>query len=66
MWAGAGRHGEIVQSVADVMRRGRLRKFGHLERNGMKDWVSVCGNKVVAGVRCVGRSSKTGRVRKIT
>ena len=30
------------QSVADVVRRGRLRWFGHLERRSVDDWVSVC------------------------
>ena len=29
-----------VQSVADVVRRGRLRWFGHLERRSVDDWVS--------------------------
>ena len=28
-----------VQSVADVVRRGRLRWFGHLERRRVDDWV---------------------------
>ena len=31
-----------VQSVADVVRRGRLRWFGHLERRSVDDWVSAC------------------------
>ena len=38
---------------------GRLRCFGHLEHNGVDDWVSTCRNVVVAGVRCVGRGRKT-------
>ena len=41
-----------VQSVAVVVRRGRLRWFGHRERkNGddWPDWVSTCRNEVVAG-----------------
>ena len=31
-----------VQSVADVVRRGRLRRFGHLERKSADDWVLAC------------------------
>ena len=31
-----------VQSVEDVMRRSRLRWFGHLERRSVDDWVSAC------------------------
>ena len=38
-----------VQSVDEVVRRGRLRWFGHVERKSGDDWVSACGNVVVAG-----------------
>ena len=38
-----------VQSVADVVRQGRLRWFGHVERKSEDDWVSACRNVVVAG-----------------
>ena len=31
----------VIQSVADVMRHGRLRWFGHLECKSVDDWVSV-------------------------
>ena len=48
-----------VQSVAEVMRRRRLRWFGHVERKSGDDWVSACRNVVVAGVRCAGRGRKT-------
>ena len=34
-----------------MMRRGRLRWFGHVERNSGNDWVSARRNVVVAGVR---------------
>ena len=51
-----------VQSVAEVVRRGRLRWFGHVERKNEDDWVSACRNVVVAGVRCAGRGRKTWRV----
>ena len=50
-----------VQSVAKVVRRGRLRWCGHAERKNKDGWVSACRNVVVAGVRCVGRGRKTWR-----
>ena len=50
-----------VESVAEVVRRGRLRWFGHVEHKNGDDWVSACRNVVVAGVRCVGRGRKTWR-----
>ena len=31
-----------VQSVADVVRHGRLRWLGHLERRSVDDWMSAC------------------------
>ena len=48
-----------VQSVDEVVRRGRLRWFRHVERKSEDYWVSACRNVVVAGVRCVGRRRKT-------
>ena len=48
-----------VQSVDKVVRRSRLRWFGHVERKSGDDWVSACRNVVVAGVRCAGRGRKT-------
>ena len=38
-----------VQSMAGVVRQGRLRWFGHVERKSEDDWVSACRNVVVAG-----------------
>ena len=35
-----------------MVRHGRLRWFGHVERKNGDDWVSACRNVVVAGVRC--------------
>ena len=43
-----------VQSVAEVVRWGRLRWFGHVECKSGDYWVSACRNVVVAGVRCAG------------
>ena len=48
-----------VEEVADVVRRGRLRWFGHLERKGRDDWVSACRDFGVTGPRSRGRSKKT-------
>ena len=38
-----------INCVADVVRQGRLRWFGHLERNSVDDWVSACRGLVVEG-----------------
>ena len=43
-----------IQSVADVVRYGRLRWFGHLECRSVDDWVSAC-RKLCGGVKCRGR-----------
>ena len=48
-----------INCVADVVRRGRLRWFGHLERKSEDDWVSACRGLVVEGTRSRGRSRKT-------
>ena len=42
-----------------VVRCGRLRWFGHVERKSGDDWVLACRNVEVAGVRCAGRGRKT-------
>ena len=38
-----------IEGVVEVMRRGRLRWFGHVERKEVDDWVSACRNLEVAG-----------------
>ena len=48
-----------VQSVADVVRWGRLGRFGHLERRNVDDWVSACRKVEVAGARCKVRNRKS-------
>ena len=48
----------MVQNVAKVVRRGRLRWFGHVERKSGDNWVPASINVVVAGVRYVGRCKK--------
>ena len=50
-----------VEEVAAVVRRGRLRWFGHLERKGNEDWVSAC--RMYEYDSAVGRRGK-GRPRK--
>ena len=48
-----------VEGVTDVVRRGRLRWFGHLERKDSDDWTSACRNVEVVGTKRRGRSKKT-------
>ena len=46
------RSGLGIVGVDSVVRRGRLRWFGHVERKEAGDWVSKCRNlEVVGGVR---------------
>ena len=44
-----------IEGVVEVMRRGRLRWFGHVERKEADDWVSACGNLDVVGSRGAGQ-----------
>ena len=48
-----------IDCVADVVRRGRLRWFGHLECKSVHDWVSSCRRLVVEGARGQGGGRKT-------
>mgnify|MGYP006376082139 FL=1 len=48
-----------VEAVSDIVRRGRLRWFGHLERKSQDDWVSACRDLEVKGVNRKGRCRKT-------
>jgi len=48
-----------VEEVNDVVRRGRLRWFGHLERMDEGSWVSACRNLNVEGEASRGRGKKT-------
>ena len=41
-----------------MMRCERFRWFGHLECKGVDDWVLVCRNVEVAGVKCRGRGQE--------
>jgi hypothetical protein len=44
--------------VAEVVRRGRLGWFGHVERKDRSDWVSACRELEVEGVTGRGRGRK--------
>jgi hypothetical protein len=48
-----------VEGVLDVLRRGRLRWFGHLERMEVDNWVSACRKKKVGGKGGRGRGRKS-------
>ncbi len=52
-----------VENVVEVMRRGRLRWFGHVERKEVDDWVSACRNLEVVGSRGRGTPRMTWRAR---
>jgi len=46
-------------SVIEVIRRGRLRWFGHVERKSDDDWVKACQKLEVVGDVGRGRGRKT-------
>ena len=48
-----------IMGVSDIVRQGRLRWFGHVERKDAGDWVSACRDMVVTGKRDRGRGKKT-------
>ena len=48
-----------IESVAVIVRRGRMGWFGHLERKDKRDWVSACRDFEVAGQKKKGRGRKT-------
>ena len=50
-----------IEEVADVVRKRRLRWFGHLKRKDDGDWVSACRNMVVPGNVGKGRPRKRWR-----
>ena len=47
-----------IEDVADVIRKSRLRWFGHLERKDAGDWVSACRNMAVGENVGKGRPKK--------
>ena len=40
-----------IESVSDVIRRGSLRWFGHVEHKQPDDWVSACRHIVAESVK---------------
>jgi hypothetical protein len=46
-----------IVSVSDLVRQGRLRRFGHVERKDADGWMSACGNMAVSGKRGRGRKA---------
>jgi len=48
-----------IVSVADVIRKGRLRWYGHVEKKDVEDWMSNCRRLEVQGCRGRGRPKKT-------
>ena len=53
----------FFKSVVEVMRRGGLGWFGHVEQKEVDDWASACRNLEVAGSRGRGRPRMTWRAR---
>ena len=49
----------VFVGVEEVVRRGRLRWFGHVKRKEADDWVSKCSNLEVVGGARKGRCRKT-------
>ena len=50
-----------AEDVVEVVRRGRLLWFGHVERRSRDDWVKMCRDLVVEGTRRKVRGGKRGR-----
>src|SRR5271163_2463175 len=48
-----------IKGVLELVRRGRLRWFGHVERKASDDWVSACRGLEVDEARGRGRPKKT-------
>ena len=48
-----------IEGIDEIVERGRLRWFGHVERKPIANWVSACRGFVVAGTKSKGRSRKT-------
>ena len=55
-----------IESVSDVVRHGRLRWFGHIERKEPDDWVSTCRSMVVKSVKGRGHGRPRKAWRKCT
>ena len=47
-----------IECVSDVMRHGRLRWYGHVERADRDKWISKCRTLEIEGTRGRGRGKK--------
>jgi hypothetical protein len=56
----------VLKLYVEVVRRGRLLWFGHVERKSRDDWVKMCRDFVVEGTRRQGRGGKHGRSVQMT
>jgi hypothetical protein len=50
-----------IEDIVDVVRKSRLRWFGHVERRGDNEWISACRKVEVVGGVGRGRKRKTWR-----
>ena len=48
-----------IEAISEVVRRGRLRWYGHPERKSSNDWVSACRDYEVTEQESRGRGRKT-------
>ena len=48
-----------IEGIDEIVERGRLRWFGHVERKPRENWVSACRGFVVDETKSKGRSRKT-------
>jgi hypothetical protein len=51
-----------IEDVVEVVRRGRLLWFGHVERKSRDDWVKMCRDLVVEGTKRRVGGGKRGRI----
>ena len=49
-----------IEEVVVVMRRGRLRWFGHVERKSASNWASACRSMATEGEEFKRRGQKSG------
>ena len=50
-----------MEAISKIVRCGRLRWYGHLERKSSDDWVSACRGYEVVGQKSRGRSRRPGQ-----
>ena len=51
-------------AISEIVRRGRLRWYGHIERKGSDDWMSACRDYEVVEQKSRDRVENLGRVCK--